>query len=135
MIKNSGTSFKNAFINTCIVFISTCIYNEKKMKNGPNWQKILSHSISQKLYLMWLWFLVHMCKMMISWAIFFQFFKILIFQVFQSSSINAKRKFWGVPHLLHISMIFLKKIFGKLHTAEKVQLSLLIVTVCHVFFQ
>ena len=29
--------------------------------------------------------------------------KILIFQVFQSSSVNAKRKFWGVPHLLHMS--------------------------------
>ena len=34
---------------------------------------------------------------------FFHFFKILIFQVFQSSSVNAKRKFWGVPHLLHMS--------------------------------
>ena len=31
---------------------------------------------------------------------FFHFFKILIFQKFQSSSINAKRKFWGVPHLI-----------------------------------
>ena len=37
---------------------------------------------------------------------FSHFFKILIFQVFQSSSINAKRKFWGVPHLLHICVIF-----------------------------
>ena len=37
---------------------------------------------------------------------FFHFFIILIFWVFQSSSINGKRKFWGVPHLLHICVIF-----------------------------
>ena len=52
--------------------------------------------------------LVHMCKMMISPAIFFlsfDFFKIRVFQVFQSSSINAKRKFLGVPHLLHMWVI------------------------------
>ena len=41
--------------------------------------------------------LVHLCKMMISPAVFFHFFKILIFQVFQTSSINAKRKFRCVP--------------------------------------
>ena len=33
-------------------------------------QFCLSHSVSQELYIMWLWFLVHMCKMMISPAIF-----------------------------------------------------------------
>ena len=66
----------------------------------------LSHSVSQELYLIWLWFLVHMCKMMISPVIFFHFFKILIFRVFQSSSINAERKFWGLPHLLHMYVIF-----------------------------
>ena len=36
---------------------------------------------------------------------FFIFFKILIFWVFQSSSVNAKRKFCGVPHLLHMCLI------------------------------
>ena len=67
-----------------------------------------SHCISQELYIIWLWFLVHMCKMMISPAIFFlQFFKILIFRGFQSLLINAKRKFWGVPHLLQIFVIFI----------------------------
>ena len=30
------------------------------------------------------------------------FSKVLIFWVFESSSINGKKKFWGVPHLLHI---------------------------------
>ena len=68
-----------------------------------------SHCISQELYIIWLWFLVHMCKMMISPAIFFHFFKILIFRVFQSSSINAKQKFWGMHHLLRMCRIFFKK--------------------------
>ena len=36
---------------------------------------------------------------------FFHFFKSLIFLVFQSSSINAKRKFWGVAHLPHMGVI------------------------------
>ena len=37
---------------------------------------------------------------------FFHFFKILIFLVFRNSSINAKMKLWGVPHLLHMCVIF-----------------------------
>ena len=77
-----------------------------KGKKGPKCQKN-SNSVSQELYLLWLWLLVQMCKRTISPGIFFfHFFKILIFQVFQSSSINAKRKFWGVPHLLHMCAIF-----------------------------
>ena len=36
----------------------------------------LSHSVSQEPYLIWLWFLVHMYKMMISPAIFFIFSKL-----------------------------------------------------------
>ena len=38
---------------------------------------------------------------------FFHFSKSLIFRVFQSSSITAKRKFWGVPHLPHMCVTFL----------------------------
>ena len=45
----------------------------KKAKNGQKWQKILPHFVSQELHLMWLWFLVLMCKMMISPANFFIF--------------------------------------------------------------
>ena len=30
----------------------------------------------------------------------------LIIICFSSSSINAKKKFWGVPHLLHMCVIF-----------------------------
>ena len=54
--------------------------------------KKLSHSISQELCFICFWFLVHMCKMMKSPPIFFSFFQ--NFQVFQSSLINTKRKFW-----------------------------------------
>ena len=42
----------------------------------------LSHCVSQELYIIWLWFLVHTCEMMISPANFL-FFKILIFGVFK----------------------------------------------------
>ena len=48
-----------------------------------------------------------MCKMMISPAIFVKYFQNSdFFQVFQSSSINAKMKFWGVPYLLHMCVIY-----------------------------
>ena len=46
----------------------------KKDKKWPNYKKFcLSHSVSQEPYIIWLWFLVHMCKMMISPANFFIF--------------------------------------------------------------
>ena len=35
----------------------------------------------------------------------------LIIVCFSSSSVNAKNKFWGVPHLLHICVIFFKIYF------------------------
>ena len=71
----------------------------KGQKLTQNDKTNLPHSVSQQLYLIWLWFFVQLCKIMISSAIFFRFFKVLIFRVFQDSSINAKRKFWGVPYL------------------------------------
>ena len=78
-------------------------------KRQKRWQKksvcfswYLRNYISYNCYL---WYL---CKMMMSLrVIFFHFFKILIFWIFQSSWINAKRKFWGVlSHLLHMCVIF-----------------------------
>ena len=140
----------------------------------------LSHSISQEMYIIWLWFLVHMSKMIISPAVsffilmlifwffrrvkgqnyqfysvmfyisgtvdhvinifvcrckiimfpgvflYFYFFKkciivnvkiilffkwltstvfFLINSCFSSSSVNARNKFWVVPHLLHMCVI------------------------------
>ena len=39
----------------------------------------LWHLISQEPYIIWLSFVVHNCKLMISWGYFFHFFKVLIF--------------------------------------------------------
>ena len=48
------------------------------------------------------------------------FFKILIFGVFQSWSVNVKRKFWVVLHLLHMCVIFyLFFIFHKMIALQK----------------
>ena len=47
------------FLKTVIFWFSGLLEGGgKRAKNGPKWQKILSHSVSQELYLMWLWFLV-----------------------------------------------------------------------------
>ena len=50
---------------------------------------IFSFFVSQELYLIWLWFLVHMCKMMISPAIFLFYF----FLFFQNSEFLGFSKF------------------------------------------
>ena len=53
------------------------------------------------------WFFVHMCKMMISPAIFFSFSQNCDFLVFQSSSIMPKGDSEVyIPHLLHMCVIF-----------------------------
>ena len=50
----------------------------KGQKMGQNNKKFsLPHSVSQEPYLIWLWFLMHICKMMISPAFFFFFSKFL----------------------------------------------------------
>ena len=102
MMTSSGTFF------IFLKFWSKIFWSKKMIQNDKT---NLSHSVSQELFLRWVWFLVHMCKMMISpvtylFIYFFHFFKILIFQVFQSSSINVKRKSWGFPHLLLMCVIF-----------------------------
>ena len=54
----------------------------KGQEMAQNNEKLcLSHSISQKSYIIWLWFLVRMCKMMASLDDFFIFLKILILWV------------------------------------------------------
>ena len=98
--KHTHTSFD------CVFCCTSCC----KMMASPdvfffNFSKFWFSGLSQELYLIWLRFLVHISKMMISPTIF-HFFKIQIFQVFQNSSINAKRKLWGVHHLFHKCVIF-----------------------------
>ena len=74
----------------------------KRGKNDPN-DKKMSLSVSQELCLIWLWFLVHMCK--ISGNFFFHFFKILVFRIFQNSTLSVKKKLRSVSHL-HMCVIF-----------------------------
>ena len=61
-----------------LVFSFSGSYVGKRAKNGLRWQKnsCLLHLISQELYIIWLSFMVHLCKMMISPGVFFHFFKI-----------------------------------------------------------
>ena len=43
----------------------------KTAKNGPKWEKIMSHSVSQESYMVWFWFMVLVCKMKIyPWGFF-----------------------------------------------------------------
>ena len=64
------------------ILIFWFVKGAERAKNGPKrWKFCLPHSVSQELYIMWLWFLVYMYKMIISQQIF-SFFKILIFGVF-----------------------------------------------------
>ena len=127
----------------------------ERAENGKNF--CMSHFISQESYIIWLCFSVHMHKTMIYPGIFFNFFKIVIWNhapylrncrsyhhnndyagvflyflkkynivnvkiiyifylptltvflinsCFSNSSINAEQQFWGVPHLLHMCVIF-----------------------------
>ena len=46
-------------------------------KNGPKWQK----SMSQEPYMIWSWFMVHICKRIISPGVSYIFFQILVFGV------------------------------------------------------
>ena len=56
------------------ILIFRVVRGLKGQKMAQNDKKIcVSHSASQEPYIIWLWFLVHMCKTMISPAIFFIF--------------------------------------------------------------
>ena len=70
----------------------------KRPKNGPRWQKkFVSQKkklqlISQEPYIIWLSFMVHLCKMMISLAgFFFHFFKILILWVIKGGGVKGQK--------------------------------------------
>ena len=61
------------------------IKGQKTVQNDEKFCR--SRSISQELYIIWLWFMVYICKMIISPDIFFHFFKIFIFQVREVNSV------------------------------------------------
>ena len=77
------------------VCVCVCMCVGKRTKSGPKWQNILSHSYLRNCTSFWYTF--------VKWWYLQQFFSFFqntdFFWVFQSSSINAKRKFLSVPHL------------------------------------
>ena len=79
-----------------------CVKEQKIAQNDKTF--CLLCSISQEPYIMWLSFVVHKCKMMISPCVFFQFLKILIFWVLrrvkgQKIVQNDKRFSLPTPYL------------------------------------
>ena len=58
----------------------------------------LSHFISQEAYIIWLWFLLHICKMMISSAIFFIFSKFCFFSLTNPMLITVFVEVWSEGH-------------------------------------
>ena len=60
-------------------FSQILVFRVNSGVKGQKWHKMtkncLSHSISQEAYIVWWWFLVHMCKMMTSPDAFFIFEK------------------------------------------------------------
>ena len=74
-----------------LIFFEIFIFEADSAKNGQKLQKIMSRSVSQELYLILFWFLVHICKMMISPSIFVSCFQISDFSGF-SELINKYQK-------------------------------------------
>ena len=67
------------FFKSLILQVFRWVKGQKMVQNDK--KLCLSCCISQELYIIWLLFVVHCSKMMISPSVFFHFFKILIFQV------------------------------------------------------
>ena len=106
-------------VHLCKLIISLAVFSffqsfdlanwrHKRAKNGPKWQKIVAVSfVSQEPCMILFWFLVHMCKMMISPAIFFIFFKFRFFLVFsplktQNQNFEKMKKFAGDIIILYM---------------------------------
>ena len=85
----------------------------KRAENGPKWQKILSvtYSISQEPYIIWLSFMVPMCKKIISLGVFL-FFRIFIFRVVKGQKmVHNDKKFCALrfvsqePYIIWLSFM------------------------------
>ena len=106
---------------------SRLLWGVKGQNTAQNDIKIWSSCyVSKEPYIIRLWFMVHMCKIMIFPGVFLcvsekiQHCKYLNYYVFywvtstfflidtcfSSSSINAKKKFWDMPYLLHMCVVF-----------------------------
>ena len=88
-----------------VVCVCVCVGGRGGRKS-KKWPKMTKNSVSLRIS----GTVPHMivAKWWYLQQFFVHFFKILIFRIFQGSSIDAKRKFWGVPHVLHMCVIFNK---------------------------
>ena len=87
------------FIFSKFLFDGLLVGKMEKMAQNDK-KSCLSHSVSQKLYIIWLWFLVHMCKMFISPAIYFIFSKFLFFRFLWGKRAKNDKITNGVCHTL-----------------------------------
>ena len=73
------------FSGTFFIFLKFWFSGSKGVKGQKMVQNdkkfCLSRSRSQEPYIIWLSFMIHMCKIIISPGVFFHFFKIFIFRV------------------------------------------------------
>ena len=74
------TISQGVFFSFFLIFIFQAVRRVKRQKiaQKEKYQSHLSRTIFQEQYSIWSWFLVHLCKMMISPCIF-SFYKIFIF--------------------------------------------------------
>ena len=79
------------FFKTLIFWVVMRVKGQKMVQNNKKFGPLCS--ISQKPYIIWLSFMVHKLKMIIS-QLFFQFFKILIFQVVRGCKSAKKGPKW-----------------------------------------
>ena len=88
-------------------------YRGKRAKNRLKWKKLhLSHTISQEQHNIWSWFLVHLCKLMISWGIFFIFLNFSFFGLSEWGDKRAKNSIYN-SYIHH--MPYLRNIRGHDH--------------------
>ena len=99
------TSLDSFFILSkfCFVGLLGGVEGQKMAQNEKKF--CMSHSLSQKPYLIWFWFLVYICKMMIS-AGFFFFLQFLGVGVIKGQKMTYNYQFHTISHVDHIIKIF-----------------------------
>ena len=107
-----GTHVWNDDITKCFfqffkILIFRVVRGVKGQKTVQNDKKLCSsYFISQKPYIIWMSFMVHMCKMIISPAVFFIFSKCWFFRVLRGKSAKNGPKWQKILSvMLHISGI------------------------------
>ena len=100
------------FFKIFIFQVARAVKGEKTVQNDQ--KNCLLHTISEKPSIIWLPFMVNICKMIISWSAFFDFWKILIFWVQKMAkgkkTVHSDRKLSVAFHISgtinHMIMIF-----------------------------